>query len=185
MTTSALRLTAPRTIHSIQRFAQQALAALEQDYPDASTKLVFSSRYQLLVATILSAQSTHKRVNQVTPGLFKQFQNADALSRANTSELQALIRSTGCFLVKARALVRMASKLIEHHRGEVPTSMNYLTALPGVGRKTANVLLGHAFNSQGFPVDRHVLRVSNRLGLVQTNSPTHAESELTKLFRKP
>ncbi len=185
MATSAHRLTAPRTIRSIQRFAQQALAVLEQDYPDASTELVFGGPYQLLVATILSAQSTDKRVNQVTPGLFKQFPNAATLSRANTSELQALIRSTGCFRVKARSLVRMASKLVEHHRGEVPPSMNCLTALPGVGRKTANVLLGHAFNSPGFPVDRHVLRVSNRLGLVQTNSPIHAESELTKLFRKP
>lgn len=185
MTTSALRLTAPRTIHSIQRFAQQALAALEQDYPDASTELVFSSPYQLLVATILSAQSTDKRVNQVTPGLFKQFPNADALSRGNTRKLQALIRSTGCFRVKARSLIQMASRLVEHHRGEVPASMNYLTALPGVGRKTANVVLGHAFNSPGFPVDRHVLRVSNRLGLVQTSNPTHAESDLTKLFREP
>ena len=185
MTTSALRVTGLHNIHSIQRFARQTLVALEQDYPGASTELNFRSPYQLLVATILSAQSTDKCVNRVTPELFRQFPNADALSHANTSKLQALIRSTGCFRVKARSLIQMASRLVEHHRGEVPASMKYLTALPGVGRKTANVVLGHAFNSPGFPVDRHVLRVSNRLGLVQTTNPTHAESDLTKLFRKP
>ena len=185
MTTTALRVTGLHNIHTTQRFARQTLVALEQDYPGASTELNFRSPYQLLVATILSAQSTDKCVNRVTPELFRQFPNADALSRANTSKLQALIRSTGCFRVKARSLIQMASRLVEHHRGEVPASMKYLTALPGVGRKTANVVLGHAFNSPGFPVDRHVLRVSNRLGLVQTSNPTHAESDLTKLFREP
>ncbi len=185
MTTSAPRVTGLHNIHTTQRFARQTLVALEQDYPGASTELNFRSPYQLLVATILSAQSTDKCVNRVTPELFRQFPNADTLSRANESELQALIRSTGCFRVKARSLIQMASRLVEYHRGEVPASMKYLTALPGVGRKTANVVLGHAFNRSGFPVDRHVLRVSNRLGLVQTSNPTHAESDLTKLFREP
>jgi len=177
MTTSVLRLTTPRNISSIQRFARQTLAALEQDYPDASTELAFSSPYQLLVATILSTQSTDKRANRLASELFKQFPNAHALSCAKTREVQTLIRSTGCLLIKARALVRMVSALVGNHRGEVPTTMKSLTALPGVGRKTASVLLGHAFNTPGFPVDRHVLRVSNRLDLVQTSDPTRRDND--------
>ena len=169
-------------ILSTQRVAQQTLEILVSNYPNATTELIFKNPYQLLVSTILSAQSTDKRVNHVTPKLFEQFPDPSALAVADAPRLQALIRSTGCFRIKARSLILMAIALVQNHGGAVPNSMESLTALPGVGRKTANVLLGHAFNGLGFPVDRHVLRVSNRLGLVQTENPTGAELLLKKIF---
>lgn len=165
-------------------FVEQTLEFLTANYPNATTELVFKNPYELLVSTILSAQSTDKRVNQITPKLFQQFPNPHTLANAKRSCLQTLIRSTGCFRIKARSLIRMATALVDNHGGEVPTTMKSLTALPGVGRKTANVLLGHGFSRPGFPVDRHVLRVSNRLALIQTSDPTDAEFALKKIFPK-
>ena len=165
-------------------FAHRTLEVLSADYPNATTELAFANPYELLVATILSAQSTDKRVNQVTPKIFKEFPNPDALATANLSRLQQSIRSTGCFRIKARSLTRMAAALVDNHDGEVPTTMKSLTELPGVGRKTANVVLAHGFSRPGFPVDRHVLRVCNRIELIQTSNPTTAEFELKRIFKK-
>ena len=165
-------------------FAHRTLEVLSADYPNATTELAFANPYELLVATILSAQSTDKRVNQVTPKIFKEFPNPDALATANLSRLQQSIRSTGCFRIKARSLTRMAAALVDNHDGEVPTTIKSLTELPGVGRKTANVVLAHGFSRPGFPVDRHVLRVCNRIELIQTSNPTTAEFELKRIFKK-
>jgi endonuclease-3 len=137
------------------------------------------------VATILSAQSTDQRVNQVTPALFDRYPDASRLAEANGSDVEALIHSTGFFRQKAKSLRGMAQALVAKHGGLVPASMDELTALPGVGRKTANVVLGHALGVPGLPVDRHVLRVANRIGLVHSNDPVRVETALGALFPKP
>jgi endonuclease-3 len=154
------------------------MAKLEQQHPDANTELNFSTPYELLVATILSAQCTDERVNQVTPALFKRYPDARALARATTSELEPQIQSTGFFRSKSKALVGMANALTEQHGGEVPPRMEDLVELPGVGRKTANVVLGHALGVPGLPVDRHVLRVSNRIGIGRSDHPEVVERQL-------
>lgn len=130
------------------------------------------------MATILSAQSTDRRVNEVTPALFARYPDAAALMRADAATLEGEIRSTGFFRQKTRALIGMAQALVRDHGGEVPRSMAALTSLPGVGRKTANVVLGHALGVPGLPVDRHVLRVTNRLGLVHSDDPVKVEARL-------
>ncbi len=160
------------------RDAAEILDALEAQHPGADTELHFSTPFELLVATILSAQSTDQGVNKVTPALFKRYPTAQALARAKTDTLESLIRTTGFFRAKSRALIGMASALVEHHRGTVPADIDALTTLPGVGRKTANVVLGHAFGIPGFPVDRHVLRVTNRLGIADSDDPERVEQQL-------
>src|SRR5262245_56491753 len=139
------------------------LDKLEAQHPDADTELNHSNAFELLVATILSAQSTDARVNMVTPKLFKRYPNAKALAKATPRTLEPQIHSTGFFRAKAKSLIGMARALVESHAGEVPADMDALVALPGVGRKTANVVLGHALGVPGLPVDRHVLRVANRI----------------------
>lgn len=155
------------------------LDRLETQHPNAFTELNFRDAYELLVATILSAQSTDARVNIVTPPLFARYPNAAALAKAEPEELEPQILSTGFFRMKSRSLVGMARAVIEHHGGNIPADMDALTALPGVGRKTANVVLGHALGVPGLPVDRHVLRVVNRLGFVRSDDPVVVESVLT------
>lgn len=155
---------------------------LDRHHPNADTELVHGNAFELLVATILSAQSTDARVNLVTPALFARFPDAKALARAKPRQLEKLILSTGFFRQKSSALVRMAALLVEEHGGEVPASMAALTQLPGVGRKTANVVLGHALGVPGLPVDRHVLRVTNRLGLVKSDDPVKVETQLTAML---
>lgn len=167
---------------SNRALARRVLAALERHHPEADTELAFTTAFELLVATILSAQCTDERVNGVTPSLFRRYPDARALAAAEPETLESLIRPTGFFRSKARSLLGMASVLVEDHAGEVPATMEALVALPGVGRKTANVVLGHAFGAPGLPVDRHVLRVSNRLGLVHSFDPVAVESELNRLF---
>jgi endonuclease-3 len=162
--------------------AKRILEALERHHPDADTELHYSNAFELLVATILSAQSTDRRVNEVTPALFGRYPNAAALAAARLDELEAEIVSTGFFRQKSRALVGMATALVEEHGGEVPASMDTLTALPGVGRKTASVVLGHAFRVPALPVDRHVLRVAKRLGLTRSDDPVRVESDLAALY---
>jgi len=157
-------------------------AALERHHPGADTELHHGNAFELLVATILSAQSTDARVNLVTPALFARFPDAPSLMRANTAELETLIHATGFFRQKSRSLVKMAELLVKHHGGAVPAAMDALTALPGVGRKTANVVLGHALGVPGLPVDRHVLRVANRLGLVRSDDPVKVEAALGKML---
>lgn len=164
--------------------ARRIFAALQTHHPDADTELAHRNAFELLVATILSAQSTDKRVNEVTPALFARYPDAAALQRADAAELETLIHSTGFFRQKARALLGMADALVTVHGGEVPASMEALTELPGVGRKTANVVLGHALGVPGLPVDRHVLRVANRLGLVHADDPVKVEAALGRLFPK-
>lgn len=161
---------------------QRIFAALERHYPEADTELVYRTPFELLVATILSAQSTDARVNMVTPALFARYPDARALARAEPSEIEPLIVSTGFFRQKAKALVGMARALVARHEGEVPASLEMLTELPGVGRKTANVVLGHALGVPALPVDRHVLRVANRLGLVASTDPEKVEAELCRLL---
>ncbi len=164
--------------------ARRILAALEKHHPNADTELAYRNAFELLVATMLSAQSTDQRVNLVTPALFARYADARALARADAAELEALIHATGFFRQKARALLGMAATLVAEHGGEVPASMDALTALPGVGRKTANVVLGHALGVPGLPVDRHVLRVTNRLGLVHSDDPVTVEAALGALYPK-
>ena len=156
--------------------------ALDRHHPDADTELVHRNAFELLVATILSAQSTDARVNLVTPALFERFPDARALARAKQSQLEKLILSTGFFRQKSKALIGMAKALVEQHGGEVPAEMAALTKLPGVGRKTANVVLGHALGVPGLPVDRHVLRVANRIGLVKSDDPVKVEALLTAML---
>lgn len=152
--------------------------ALDRHYPDADTELAYRNAFELLAATILSAQSTDARVNLVTPALFKTYPDARTMANAKAPDLEALILSTGFFRQKAKSLIGMATMLVDEHGGKVPADMDALTALPGVGRKTANVVLGHALGVPGLPVDRHVLRVANRIGLVKGEDPVKVEAEL-------
>jgi len=154
------------------------LKKLERQHPHADTELHYSNPYELLVATILSAQCTDERVNQVTPALFKRYPDARALASATTTDLEPQIQSTGFFRAKSKSLLGMAKAVSEQHGGTIPASMEALTELPGVGRKTANVVLGHALGVPGLPVDRHVLRVSNRIGIAKSEDPEVVEQQL-------
>lgn len=155
---------------------------LDTQHPNADTELNFRNAFELLTATMLSAQCTDARVNQVTPALFARYPDARALAAATPGELEPQIQSTGFFRVKARGLQGMAAQLVERHAGAVPADMDALTALPGVGRKTANVVLGHALGMPGWPVDRHVLRVAGRIGLIHTDDAEVAERQLCALL---
>jgi len=154
------------------------LRLLEAQHPGAFTELTFRNAYELLAATILSAQCTDERVNQVTGALFSRYPTPVALAEATPAELEPQIQPTGFFRVKSRSLVGMAQALVEHHAGEVPADLDALVRLPGVGRKTANVVLGHALGVPGLPVDRHVLRVANRLGIANSADPVVVERQL-------
>jgi endonuclease-3 len=162
--------------------ARRIFRALGQQHPGADTELLYENPFQLLVATILSAQSTDQGVNQVTPALFARYPDARALAAADKDELEQAIKKTGFFRQKARALMGMSEGLVTRHRGEVPASMDALVALPGVGRKTANVVLGHALGVPGLAVDRHVLRVANRIGLAASEDPEAVEQQLCALL---
>jgi endonuclease-3 len=162
-----------------RRRVREILEKLETQHPGAFTELNFRNPYELLVATILSAQCTDERVNRVTPALFERYPDARALARATTTELEPQIQSTGFFRSKSKSLTGMATALVERHAGEVPAQMDALVELPGVGRKTANVVLGHALGVPGLPVDRHVLRVSNRIGIAHSDDPVIVETQLT------
>jgi endonuclease-3 len=157
---------------------REILRTLRAQYPDADTELNYATPFELLVATILSAQSTDAGVNRVTPSLFKRYPNAAALAKATAADLEPLIHATGFFRSKAKSLMGMARALVERHSGDVPRSMEALVELPGVGRKTANVVLGHALGVPGLPVDRHVLRVANRIGIVESDDPVLVEQRL-------
>jgi endonuclease-3 len=162
--------------------ARRIFDALERHYPDADTELAYRNPFELLVATILSAQSTDARVNMVTPVLFEKYPNARALAKAKPEEIEPIILSTGFFRQKSKSIVGMARALVEDHDGRVPAEMDALTKLPGVGRKTANVVLGHALGVPGLPVDRHVLRVGNRLGLIDGDDPEKVEQVLCAYY---
>jgi endonuclease III len=154
-------------------------------YPDAHCELDFRNPLELLVATILSAQCTDKRVNIVTKDLFQRCKQARDYAEISQEELEAIIRSTGFYRNKAKSLRAMAAKLVTEHNGRVPNSLESLAALPGVGRKTANVVLGNAFGiEEGVVVDTHVFRVSTRLGLTKNSDPGKIERDLMKLFAR-
>lgn len=165
--------------------AAEAVARLEQRYPDAICSLDYTERnaFQLLVATRLSAQCTDARVNLVTPALFARFPDAAALAAATAEEVEPYIRSCGLYKTKARDLVAMAGQLMERHGGEVPGTLQELTALSGVGRKTANLVCGDIFGMPGAVVaDTHCIRISNRLGLCDTTDPRKVEDTLRTLL---
>lgn len=162
--------------------ALRVFDALERHHPGADTELHYHTPFELLVATMLSAQSTDARVNMVTPQLFARYPDAKALAAAEPSDLEPIVLSTGFFRQKSKSLVGMARALVEHYGGHVPADMDALTKLPGVGRKTANVVLGHALSVPGLPVDRHVLRVANRIGLVNSDDPERVEQQLGALL---
>jgi len=162
--------------------ATEVFARLKRAHPDAHCELDHETPLQLLMATILSAQCTDKRVNMVTPSLFKRFPTAQALADAQQEELEEIIKSTGFFRNKAKSLIGLGKALVERHGGSVPDSMETLVKLPGVGRKTANVILGNAFRkNEGVVVDTHVGRLSLRLGLTRETDPVKVERELMAL----
>ena len=159
--------------------ARRVCAGLKRAYPEATCALTHANPYELLVATILSAQCTDARVNMVTPELFRRFPDPTSLASAVQGDLEALIRSTGFFRAKARNILAMASQVVDRHNGEVPRDLDALTALAGVGRKTANVVLGTAFGiATGIVVDTHVKRLSRRLGLTSKITPEQIERDL-------
>lgn len=167
---------------SAARRFPEILARLKRAYPDAHCALDFTSPFELLCATILSAQCTDVRVNMVTPALFRKYPDAAALAGARQADVEEIIRSTGFFRNKARSLIGMAQAVVAEHDGEIPASMDALVRLPGVGRKTANVILGNAFDmNEGIVVDTHVTRVSGRLGLTKATDPVKIEQDLMKL----
>ncbi len=157
---------------------------LEAQHPGAFTELIYRNPYELLTATMLSAQCTDERVNQVTPRLFARYPTPAALAAATPEVLEPQIQPTGFYRAKSRSLVGMARALVEHHDGEVPPDLDALVRLPGVGRKTANVVLSHALGVPGLPVDRHVLRVANRLGIASSADPVVVERQLGAALSK-
>jgi endonuclease-3 len=162
--------------------ARRILDLLERAHPEAKCALDYRNAFELAVATILSAQCTDERVNQVTPRLFERYPDAGTLAAAPLADVEEIVRSTGFFRAKARSITGFARGLVERHGGRVPRTMDELVPLPGIGRKTANVVLGHAFGvNDGVAVDTHVLRVANRLGLVASGDPAVVEAALMKL----
>jgi endonuclease III len=165
--------------------ARKIVRELAKTYPVALCALNHSSAFQLLAATILSAQCTDERVNMVTPELFRRWPTAQALATASQSEVEEVVRSTGFFRAKANNLIGMARGLTERHAGEVPKTLDELTSLPGVGRKTANVVLGTVFGiASGVVVDTHVKRITNLMGLTESNNPEQIERDLMALLPK-
>jgi endonuclease III len=168
---------------ALKTHARALYAELETLYPTAHCELDFRNPYELTAATILSAQCTDKRVNMTTPALFAAYPTAAALADAPVERVEELVKSTGFFRAKAKSLVGMAQAVVASHGGEIPASMEALVALPGVGRKTANVVLGNAFGiNHGVVVDTHVGRLANRLGLTKATDAVKVESALMPLF---
>jgi endonuclease III len=169
---------------ALVRRARMINRVLAQTYPDADIELDFETPLQLLVATILSAQSTDKRVNMVTPVVFARYPDAAALAAADRAELEELIKPTGFFRAKSDSLIKLGSALVERFDGDVPSRLADLVTLPGVGRKTANVVLGNAFGIPGITVDTHVGRLSRRFGWTTQHDPTKVEVDIAALFPK-
>ncbi len=165
-----------------RRRARTVLKELGTLYPDARCELDFATPFQLLVATILSAQSTDVRVNAVTPALFARFPDPATMAAADRAELEELIRPTGFFRSKAKAIQEMSRQVMERYDGQVPRTLEELVTLPGVGRKTANVVLGDAFDVPGITVDTHVGRLARRFGWTQHDDPERVEADLMELF---
>lgn len=164
------------------RHAIEVFDALDRQHPNADTELDHRNAFELLIATILSAQSTDAGVNRATPALFAKYPNARALAAVDPELVEPDIVTTGFYRQKARNIVNTARLLVEQHNGEVPADMDALVELPGVGRKTANVVLGHALGVPGLPVDRHVLRVADRIGVAHGDDPIAVEKTLCALL---
>jgi endonuclease-3 len=162
--------------------ARKIIRALKKAYPDAKIALNFGNPLELLVATILSAQCTDERVNLVTPALFKKYRTARDYAGAETATVEDEVRSTGFYRAKTRSIIAMAQALLEKHEGQVPRSRPALVALPGVGLKTANVILGNAFGEEAIAVDTHVFRVSQRLGLARSDDPDEIHDQLSDVL---
>lgn len=160
---------------------QAILQALEETWPEAGPELKFTNPYETLVATILSAQCTDRQVNLVTPAVFARYPDADSMAQARVEDLYPMVRSCG-FKSKAGNIIEACRIISSRYGGEVPRTMEELTALPGVGRKTANVVLSNAFGIPAFAVDTHVFRVCNRLGLCKTETPEETERQVTRLI---
>jgi endonuclease-3 len=170
--------TAPKKPRTVKGRAREVARRLAEEYPEARCELDFRTPFELLTATILSAQTTDVRVNMVTPRLFEKYPTPEALAAADMSQLQELIRSTGFYVNKSRSLVGMAQALVDRFDGDVPRRLEDLVTIPGVGRKTGNVVRSVAFGLPGLPVDTHVGRLSRRLGLTQQHDPVKVELEL-------
>jgi endonuclease-3 len=163
-------------------FTRQVLAIFDRLYPEARCALEFADPFQLLAATVLSAQCTDERVNRTTPDLFRRFPDPAALAGADLAEVEAIVRPCGFYHHKARNLIALSRQLAEEHQGRVPESLDELVKLPGVGRKTANVVLGNAFGQPGLTVDTHLGRVSRRLGLSRNQDPDKVEADLAAII---
>ena len=184
-TSAAKKPRAPRRVpaSALPAHATEVRARLQRLYPDAHCELDHRSAWELLVATILSAQCTDRRVNMVTPHLFKAYPSPAALAKAKHEDVEEIIRSTGFFRSKAKSVIGMAGAITDYHGGRVPRTMAELVTLPGVGRKTANVVLGNAYGvDEGIVVDTHVARLSQRLGLTKHTDPAKIEQDLMRLF---
>jgi len=165
--------------------ANKILDILEQAHPEATCALHYRNPYELVMATILSAQCTDERVNMVTPTLFARYPTPKALAGARPEDVEEIIRSTGFYRAKTKSLLGNARALVADHGGEVPRSMEAMVKLPGVGRKTASVVLGHVYDiAEGIAVDTHVLRVSNRLGIARGDDPIEVERQLMAIIPK-
>ncbi len=168
---------------ALQARAQEIFRRLKKRYPDAHCELDHHNAFELLCATILSAQCTDARVNLVTPGLFRRYPDAESLAGARPEDVEEVIRSTGFFRNKTKSLIGMANAVVQRHGGKIPDSMEALRVLPGVGRKTANVILGNAFGiNEGVTVDTHVSRISQLLRLTRNTDPEGIERDLMALF---
>lgn len=185
MKKKAVRQRPPRESKDAARKRMQTiLRRLKKEYPDSRCSLDFDSPFQLIVATVLSAQCTDERVNKTTPELFRRYPDADKMAEAPTVELEELVRSTGFYKNKARALKELAREVHERHGGEVPPDQDALVKLRGVGRKTANVVLGTAFGIPGIVVDTHVTRLTNRLGYTTTKDAVKIEKQMEEIVRR-
>ena len=162
--------------------ARETARRLALEYPDAACALIHKNAFELLAATILSAQSNDEQVNKVTPGLFAAFPTPQKLAGATQGQVEALIQTLGLFRNKAKSLIGMAAALVDRHAGEVPAAIEDLVKLPGVGRKTANVVRSVALGEPGLPVDTHVTRLSRRLGLTEQTDPVKIEYELNDMI---
>jgi endonuclease-3 len=171
-----------KTADALRARANKIVRLLAKEYPDAECALHHQSPLQLLIATILSAQCTDARVNMVTPDLFARYPSAKAYATANPAELEKAIQSTGFFRNKARNIIACCKQIVEDYGGEIPRTMEELVGLPGVGRKTANVILGNAFDVPGITVDTHVGRLSRRLGLTKETAAEKVERDLMNLI---
>jgi endonuclease-3 len=166
----------------LQNHARTLADELARLYPEARCSLNYATPFQLLVATILSAQCTDAQVNRITPALFARFPDPHSLARADLDEVESLVQSTGFYRNKAKNIITCAAQIVENHAGQVPDTLEALVELAGVGRKTANVILGVAFDKPGLAVDTHVTRLSQRLGLTQNTTPEAIETDLCALL---